>query len=139
MITRSGIHALKALAVLAEQAEGSYTGASAIAEQISAPRNYLGKLLQTLAREHLVEGQKGLNGGFRLARPASAIRLVDVIEPIENVSRWSECFLGRQRCSDDHACSLHLKWAQIRDQYLEFLQSTTIADIAGDQRRPVCL
>lgn len=130
MISKTSIHALKALAALAEQAEGTYTGAAAIADRIGAPRNYLGKLLQTLSREHLVEGQKGLNGGFRLARPASAIRLIDAIEPIESVSRWKGCFLGRKRCRDDRACALHQKWSRVRDGYLEFLESTTIADIS---------
>jgi DNA-binding IscR family transcriptional regulator len=42
----------------------------------------------------LVQSQKGIGGGFRLARDPGAISLLDVVEPIEHVSRWSGCILG---------------------------------------------
>lgn len=49
MITRSGTHALKAMAYLASLPVGAYEGAGEIALQIKAPQNYLGKLLRLLA------------------------------------------------------------------------------------------
>jgi Rrf2 family protein len=100
MISKTGLHAIRALSALAELPAGSYAGAGAIADKVNAPRNYLGKLLQNLAREGLVVSQKGLNGGFRLARDPKTITLLDVVEPIEHVSRWSECFLGKKVCED---------------------------------------
>lgn len=129
MISKTGIHALKALAVLASLPDGEYMGAAAIAERIGAPRNYLGKLLQTLARENLVQGQKGLNGGFRLARAPGEISLRDVVEPIDQLSRWKDCFLGRETCGGDHPCPVHHKWGKARDGYLAFLGETTIEEI----------
>jgi Rrf2 family protein len=129
MISKTGIHALKALAVLAELPEGEYLGAASIAERIDAPRNYLGKLLQTLARENLVEGQKGLNGGFRLAKDPRTITLQDVLEPIDHVSRWNGCFMGRKSCGGDHPCSVHDKWSSARNSYLDFLGGMTIEGI----------
>jgi DNA-binding IscR family transcriptional regulator len=52
--------------VLAGLPRGAYRGAAAIAEQNDAPANYLGKILQQLARRHVVDSQKGLGGGFRI-------------------------------------------------------------------------
>src|SRR5262245_28197047 len=95
MITKSGVHAVRAMVALAKLPEDTYAGAARIAKEIGAPQNYLGKLLQALAREGLVESQKGLGGGFRLARTPRRISLLDVVEPIEHVSRWSGCILGR--------------------------------------------
>lgn len=129
MITKTGLHAVRAVAALARLPEGAYAGAARVAREIKAPQNYLGKLLQVLAREGLVVSQKGLGGGFRLARDADEITLYDVVDPFEHVSRWSGCLLGHRECSDEAACGLHQQWKQVRNAYLRLLTRTTIADV----------
>lgn len=131
MMSRTGLHALTALTVLAQLSKGEYVGAAEIAQRINAPRNYLGKLLKRLAEEGLVESQKGKGGGFRLARSPEDIALYDVIEPIDKVSRWEGCFLGRPTCSDDAPCPVHKRWERVRTEYLRFLRETTLADLAS--------
>lgn len=129
MLSKTGIHAVRAVVALAELPEDTYAGAGSIAETIKAPRNYLGKLLQLLARDGIVESQKGLGGGFRLARQPEEIKLLDIVEPIEHVSRWNSCILGRDACSEENPCAMHNRWKVIRDAYLELLNDTTIADL----------
>ena len=131
MISRTAKRALAAVSALAELPEGQYAGAGQIADDVDAPRNYLGKLLKTLADEGLVESQKGKGGGFRLARCPASICLIDVVEPIDRVSRWSECFLGRAVCSNDSPCAAHDRWRGVRDAYLGFLRETTFSDLAA--------
>ncbi len=129
MITRTALHAVRAMVVLARLPEGACAGAAAVAREIGAPPNYLSKLLQNLAREGVVRSQKGLGGGFRLARDPRAISLLDVVEPIERVSRWSGCLLGHRDCSDEAPCVLHDRWKQVRTAYLRLLARTTLADL----------
>jgi Rrf2 family iron-sulfur cluster assembly transcriptional regulator len=131
LISKTGLHALRALATLAELPDGTYGGAAEIAEEIGAPRNYLGKLLKLLADSGLVESQKGKGGGFRLTRDSAEISVLDVVEPIDHPSRWAGCFLGRSRCNDRSPCAVHRRWAKVRDAYLRFLEETTLADLAG--------
>lgn len=107
MLSRTGIHALRAFAALAELPVGEFLGAAAIAERIGAPQNYLGKLLQQYARDRFVEGRKGFGGGFRLARPAADISLFEIVDPIEQLDRWDGCILGRETCTQDDSCPLH--------------------------------
>src|SRR5215211_4339920 len=128
MLSRTGLHAVRALVALARLPRGAYAGAGSIARDIGAPQNYLGKLLKNLAEEGLLESQKGLGGGFRLARDAGQITLFDVVEPIEHVSRWSGCILGQSACSDGAPCALHERWKAVRGTYLHMLQSTTLAE-----------
>ncbi len=135
MLSKTGIHAIRAIVVLAEQEEGYYAGAVSIAEKIGAPKNYLGKLLQLLSHEGLVESQKGLGGGFRLARDAKSISLFDIVDPIEHIGKRVGCILGRDKCSDGNPCALHLKWKSIRDQYIELLQETHISDLVKDEKK----
>jgi Rrf2 family protein len=119
------------MVALAQLPDNTYAGAGAIAREIGAPQNYLGKLLQTLSREGLVESQKGLGGGFRLARDPRAISLYDIVEPIEQISRWSGCILGRPACSEENPCAIHHRWKKVRDTYLQMLMQTTIADLVA--------
>ena len=131
MLSKTGLHAVRAMVALARLPVGAYAGAARIAQEIGAPQNYLGKLLKALAEEGLAESQKGLGGGFRLARDPHAISLLDVVEPIEHISRWSGCILGRPECSDSDPCAIHNRWKAVRDAYLRMLQQTTIAELVA--------
>src|SRR6516165_3769554 len=93
VLSKTGLHAVRAIVALAKLPDGAYAGAARIAQEIDAPQNYLGKLLKSLAAEGLVESQKGLGGGFRLVRDPKEISLLDVVETIEHISRWSGCIL----------------------------------------------
>ena len=114
MLSKTGLHAVRAMVALARLPEGTYAGAARIAQETGAPQNYLGKLLKALAEEGLVESQKGLGGGFRLARDARAITLLDVVEPIEHIRRWSGCILGRPECSEIEPCAMHQRTFSIQ-------------------------
>lgn len=130
MISKTGIHATLALALLAQLSPGEFAGASQIAKEVGAPPNYLGKLLKQLAESGILESQKGFGGGFRLAKTASKITLYDIVEPLDKISKWNGCFLGRAKCSDKSPCALHHRWSKIREVYLKFLKETTIAELA---------
>ncbi len=139
MLSKTALHALHAVAQLAELPEGQFRGATSIAEEIGAPANYLGKLLQSLAQEGIVYSQKGIGGGFRLARKASSISLYDVVEPIDHISKWSGCFMGRKQCSPDHPCAMHVRWARVRDEFFSMLKESTVADIAAGNLLPALM
>lgn len=130
MLSKTALSAVKALAALAELPDGKYEGAASVAERIGAPQNYLAKQLKALGRIGLVESQKGLNGGFRLGRPARKISLFDVVEPIDQVSKWDGCFLGGS-CHGDTPCAVHKRWEAVRRAYLGFLTNTSIMELGG--------
>lgn len=133
MLTRSGVHAMRAMVALAALPDGEYGGTSAVAAAAGVPRNYLAKLLSLLSRRGLVESQRGLGGGFRLSRSPDLISLHDVIESVEDIARWKACAFGEKACSDDHPCALHQKWGRVRDAYFSLLKNTSIADLAANR------
>ena len=128
MISRSAVHAIRAVVALAERPD-EFQGAASIAERIGAPQNYLGKLLRSLAQEGVLYSQKGLGGGFQLLRSPNEISLFDVVEPIDHVGRWSGCFMGNAVCNASDPCPMHERWAKVRSEYLRMLQEITIADV----------
>jgi Rrf2 family iron-sulfur cluster assembly transcriptional regulator len=131
MITKTSIDTIKALAELAKLPEGKAEGVSYIAQRIKAPQNYLGKTLQRLVKEGIVKSQKGLNGGFRLAKAAKDIRLYEIVSTLEDFSRWEGCFMGNGQCGGgkNGMCVMHNRWKIVRESYIDFLKNTSIADI----------
>ncbi len=129
MLTKTSTQVINALIELAKLPENKYEGVKDIALRIKAPQNYLGKLLQWLCYEKIVVSQKGSGGGFRLGRDPKNISLYEVVEPLENVTVWSECALGLKKCSDLTPCAVHHRWKAVRNSYYEFLRTTSIADL----------
>ena len=129
MISKTSVQVIQALLELAKLPAGKAQGVVHIARKIKAPQNYLGKVLQSLVRDGLVYSQKGLNGGFRLAKRPSEIKLYDVVSSLENMKRWEGCFMGKSVCSDKTACPAHKHWEAARSAYINFLKKTTIADL----------
>ena len=130
MISRTGVHAVRALTVLARYPSGQFVGTASLAEKVEAPTNYLGKLLQSLVQTGLVESRKGAGGGFRLASPADSISLYDALLPVEDFDRWRGCLLGGRDCCETDTCALHDEWGELRDRYLDLLARTTIKTLA---------
>lgn len=129
MLTKTSKQVVNALIEMAKLPEGEYLGVGAIAQKIDAPQNYLGKMLQLLVATGIVASQKGSGGGFRLARPANAISLFEIVEPMENVTGWSVCALRNDRCSQKDACPVHDQWKTVKETYMNFLKQTKIADM----------
>lgn len=131
MISRTGIHAIRAMAALAQLPAGEFAGAARIAELIEAPQSYLGKLLQTLARAGLVQSQRGIGGGFALTRQPQDICVYEVVAAIEPIERWSGCVMGRGDCSETDLCAMHDYWKRVRQGYLDMLRGTSLADLVA--------
>ncbi|WP_374754845.1 Rrf2 family transcriptional regulator [Pseudonocardia sp. N23] len=82
------LHVLLTLSWL-EDDEPVTVGRLAKAHDLPAP--YLNKQLQALVRAGIVESLPGARGGFRLARPESAITMMDVVAAIEGTEQAFRC------------------------------------------------
>lgn len=132
IFSASATHALRAVASLAaNEGDGAMLGRD-LARKVRVPGDYLAKVLAKLARAGVVTASRGVNGGYRLARRADRIPLIDVVLPFEGRRAKPGCLLQPSRpCRDSGACSAHAAWSGVKKRYLEFLERTTVADIKG--------
>src|SRR5437868_2898574 len=131
MLSITSQYALRALSHLARQSGEAVLGRD-LAQSVEIPANYLSKVLLTLRNAGLVDTTRGSGGGYRLRRAARDIKLIDIVELFEEVSRKPPCFLGRTRaCSQTRPCTAHSTWKGLQAAYLGFLISTPLAAIAG--------
>jgi Rrf2 family protein len=94
MITATGEYALRAAVFLAQNTGHAQTS-TLIAEGTKVPQGYLSKILQQMVRANVITSQRGIHGGFVLARPAREISVLDVLRAVDaGPGRIERCPLG---------------------------------------------
>lgn len=124
-------YAIRALAHLASVAGRGTAQGRDIARAEGIPAPVLGKILQDLVRKGLLRSRRGPGGGFRLARRAELITLRDVVAAVDGLDHFLECAVGLERCADDAPCPLHDTWKELRTRIMDYLETTTLAQMAG--------
>lgn len=69
-----------------------------LADDFAASEAHLAKVMQRLVKAGLLRSTRGPKGGFRLAKEADAIALLDVYEAVEGPVEPVRCLLGRPAC-----------------------------------------
>jgi Rrf2 family protein len=107
VISQTAEYALRAVVWLAENLNRPQT-TEQIAQGMEVPAGYLSKVLQTLGRAGLVKSQRGVGGGFVLAKKPGMISTLDVINAVDPIQRIRECPLGR-KAHGKRLCPLHYR------------------------------
>jgi Rrf2 family protein len=98
------------------------------------PRDFLAKVFQRLVHARLLKSAKGRGGGFSLARPAHEISIMNIVEAIDGPLLLDGCVVGMERCTDHMPCPQHDLYKPIRQRLKDYLQTTTLADLAASLR-----
>lgn len=133
MLSQTAEHALRALLYLAGEAAGRSASVGEIAGAIGAPRNYLAKTLNVLARSGLVSATRGPGGGFRLQVEPGALAVGQVIDEIDPPAAQGMCMLGGRPCDEANPCSAHHRWVAMWEASKAPLHRTTLADLLASQ------
>ncbi len=106
--------------------------ATALAERTGLPLPTVQKLVSRLAAAGLVESARGSHGGFRLARPAAAISLADIVEAIEGPIALTTCVdAARHDCAVEGTCGIKPHAASVNDVVRGALAGVSLAHLAG--------
>ena len=138
MFSQTQEYALRAVIWLATNAEAGPVGNGRIAEHTSVPPSYLSKVLQELARGGILNSRRGAGGGFQLARKATQLSVLEVINAVDPLRRITTCPLGL-KTHGTHLCPMHARLDSAL-QYVEgALGSSTIAELMSEPGRPLPL
>ncbi|MGZ8734031.1 MAG: RrF2 family transcriptional regulator [Acidimicrobiia bacterium] len=128
-----GLHCATLVAILPHHAT---LPASRLAEYHGVPGAYLAKHLQVLSRAGILESVPGPSGGYRLARPAAEITVLDVVEAIDGTGPAFTCTEIRRRGpaavpAREYRlpCSIHVVMDRADAAWRAELQATTLADL----------
>lgn len=138
MISQTTEYALRAVVWLASHPDRPLT-AQRIAEATRVPAGYLAKVLQGLSRAGLLRSQRGLGGGFTLARAPSALSIWEVVQAVDPIRRITQCPLGFD-LHGEKLCALHQALDDAIAQLERDFTRRTIADLIRDtgDSAPLC-
>lgn len=102
-----------------------------IASAYSVSELFLFKILQPLVEAGFIETVRGRNGGVRLAKPAGAITLRDVVLVTEENFSLAECFESGSDCPLIDSCALNSALHAALDAFLGVLGNHTIEGLVG--------
>lgn len=122
--------AIKAVIYLASRAEESdKAGMIEIAKHIQASEHTVGKILQTLVRQGLINSTKGPSGGFFINESQRNQPIINIVESIEGDQVFKGCGLGLSKCSASHPCPIHDDYKVARDLIEKLFREKKVKDL----------
>jgi FeS assembly SUF system regulator len=124
-------YAVVVLSELGRASDGAVRTASGLAVATGIAEPTVAKVLKLLASGGLVTSQRGAHGGYRLARPLSAIPISDVIAAIEGPIALTACVDGHVgSCEVECSCPVRGRWDPVNMAIRRALSEITLADMA---------
>ena len=131
-ISKSARYALYAAAEMAVAGDAPVTVAG-VAARYGVPEGALAKVFQQLVRAGLALGTRGIGGGYRLARPASKITVLDVMQVFERARPPGACLLHDrpgEACPRTSTCRLHWLFEEVDELVRCTYASVTLETLA---------
>lgn len=137
MLSNTAKYAIRALIYLANYAtDGKKIGIKQMSDELGIPFPFLGKIMQSLAKEKILISNKGPRGGFALNRKPEEISLYDIIVMIDNDDYFQHCIIRPVPCScftdEVTTCAIHRRFSNLRNEIASFYKDTKLADIIDD-------
>ena len=131
-------YGLRAMTQLSKVYGNGLLSLTEIARTEQLPLAYLEQLVGELRRAGLVEGTRGLHGGYRLSRPPSVITVGDVYRVLEGPIAPVECTAEDYQpgaCGLENGCLSRSVWTRVQESIQLVLDSTTLSDLCGPSGR----
>jgi Rrf2 family protein len=122
--------AIKAVIYLGSKFEsGEKAGIKEIAEFIGENEHTVGKLLQKLVKDEIINSLKGPNGGFYITADQKNQPVINIVEAMDGKDVFNQCGLGLSKCSATHPCPIHDDFKVVRDLYKKLVEEKKISDL----------
>jgi Rrf2 family transcriptional regulator, cysteine metabolism repressor len=136
-ISTRGEYGMRAMVALARQYGNGPVALTTVAQEATVPAAYLEQLMGVLRRAGLVSSTRGAHGGYALSRPPEAISTGEVYRTLEGPVAPMECVSEiepEELCPLLDGCATRVVWLKVRDNIVEALDSTTLADLIASSR-----
>lgn len=130
-LTRRADYGVRAMLALARLPQGERRSSRRLAEAMMIPPRFLPQVMADLVRGALVQATPGRAGGYRLARSAGSISLLEIIETIEGDTRRRTCVLRGIRCGPEDPCDVHDVFVAAQESLRGTLAGASLAMVAG--------
>lgn len=130
-ISTKGLYAVRFMLNLAERGGDKLVSLKEVSEAESVSKKYLEQIVPNLVSAQLVKSVRGAAGGYRLARSASDITVLDVLAVTEGTLAPVSCLACKDDfdCSQPHICIEIGVWKGLDKLIKDYLSGITLQDI----------
>jgi FeS assembly SUF system regulator len=124
-------YAVVLMSAAARHCGATRMNAGTLAEETGIPLPTAQKLVSVLSRAGLIVASRGTGGGIRLARPAAAISLADIVEAVEGPIAMTACVEeGRHDCPLEGHCETQAHWPAVNMAVRGALGEVSLASLS---------
>ena len=134
VITRATEYAIRTVIFLAKQPVDDIVLKKDICRTQDVTPAFLTKILQPLIKAGIVNSQRGVGGGFLLAKDPTEITLLDILQAEEGPLKLNHCLVEKDLCLREKHCSAHDVWNEAQEKMIEVLQGYSIADLVRREK-----
>ncbi len=130
LLTRASEYALLSLDTIRQSDKP--IGAEQLANELNIPKSFLAKILQSLAKEGILESRKGAHGGFVLAKNVQEIPVRSIIMAAEGrAPAVFDCTSYTHTCPNGAigSCAISPFLANFQTRIDDFLNGLMLSDI----------
>ena len=125
-------YAIVAMAAAARHCGSARVNASDLAEETGLPLPTMQKVVSKLSAAGLLRSTRGIGGGLKLARPAAAITLADIVEAVEGPIALTSCVEhGNHLCTLESACQVKPHWPVVNAALRGALAGVPLTQLTG--------
>ncbi len=137
-ISRKSDYALRAMVYVAAWEDDKICSINEISEAEKVPREYLAKILKELSLQGFLHSYKGINGGYRLARPREEVTFLSILEGMQGKVAVNECVRSCSpvSCLKKPNCAIHGFWLAEQERVVESLGSVNLASLDYEKYYP---
>ena len=133
MISNTCKYGIRAVIYIAVNVfEDEKIGIKKISKDLNLPGPFLGKIMQTLAKNKMLKSVKGPHGGFSLAKDPDDISLYDIVSIIDGTDMFHECLIGVKICENnpeyEKLCPFMKKSHKVRESLKKIFEEQTIGE-----------
>lgn len=128
-------YALRMMADISKYENGSPVPLKDVAERQGLSKRYLDQLSIALRNASLLKSVQGMRGGFQLARPASEIRIIEIIEAADGPVDILGCISDDSFCERSEFCPSRTIWDTINGNIVDTLSKHTLEDLVCNSKK----
>jgi FeS assembly SUF system regulator len=127
-------YAVVTMCAAARHCGSARVSAAELADETGLPAPTVQKVVSHLSKAGLLRSTRGSGGGLKLARPAAAITLADIVEAVEGPIALTSCVeQGRHDCALESCCSVRPHWGIVNEALRGALADVPLTRLAQPQ------
>ena len=123
-------YAIRILTYMANKEESELVNATELSDTLFISYKFLTKIMTDLVKADMVASIRGREGGYRLKRKSSDIKVNDILKLFKDDIKDEQCILGIGFCNGIQKCALHNQWMEPKLLMQKMFRESSLKDIA---------